>query len=82
MKNSQFPDLNKNKSAPAAVWINHTGSSRARSLAQRTIDDGYGAYLYYDLTSDNSSTYLSAISTALYNDSTKSEPDCLQKIFR
>ena len=72
------PGLNKSQLAPAAIWINNTSASTAKSLAQRTKSDGYGAYLYYDLTKTNVTNYLSGISTALYNDSTFLESGCLQ----
>ena len=44
------PGLAKRKEAAAAIWINNTSKSTAKSLAQQTKTNGYGAYLYYDLT--------------------------------
>lgn len=63
---------NKDNLGPAAVWINQQPSSpsSAANLAQRTIDDGYGIFLYYDLPQSNSSSYLSAISNILYGEQT------------
>ncbi|MFC6102877.1 endo-beta-N-acetylglucosaminidase H [Olivibacter domesticus] len=63
----------KNNLGPAAVWINQQPSSgtSAASLAQRTMDDGYGIFLYYDLPQLNSSSYLSYISTILYGEQTE-----------
>ena len=72
------PSLDKTKLAPAAIWIQNTPASTAKSLATRTKTDGYGAYLYYDLTNRNAVNYLSGISTALYNDSTHLDAGCLQ----
>jgi len=63
----------KNNLGPAAVWINQQPSNEsvAANLAQRTIDDGYGIFLYYDLPQANSSNYLSAISNVLYDEQTE-----------
>jgi hypothetical protein len=65
------PPLARTSLGPAATWINNTSSATAKTNAQRTVSDGYGVYLYYDLHGYNEASYLSAISTALYNDSTK-----------
>lgn len=72
------PGMNKSQLAPAAVWIQNTSGSIAKSLANRTRSDGYGAYLYYDLTNTDATNYFSGISTALYSDSTFLEQGCLQ----
>ena len=72
------PGMKKSQLAPAAVWIQNTSASTAKSLANKTKTDGYGAYLYYDLTNTNAANYFSGISDALYNDSTYLDPDCLQ----
>jgi hypothetical protein len=76
------PGLKKSQLAPAAVWINNTSVSTARSLATRTKNDGYGAYLYYDLTNANVTNYLSGISVQLYNDSTYLQSGCLRSWLR
>ncbi len=72
------PGLNKTQLAPAAVWINNTPLATAKNLARRTVTDGYGAYLCYDLGGNNASAYLSGISMNLYNDSVVADNDCLQ----
>ena len=72
------PGLAKKQLAPAAVWISNTPASVAKSLAQQTKDENYGAYLYYDLTNANVTNYLSKISVPLYGDSTYLETGCLQ----
>ncbi|MEP6464721.1 MAG: endo-beta-N-acetylglucosaminidase H [Parafilimonas sp.] len=72
------PGMNKSQLAPAAVWIQNTSASTAKSLANRTKMDSYGAYLYYDLTNVNATNYFSGISNTLYRDSTYLDPDCLQ----
>ena len=65
------PGLGKSQLSAAATWINNTSASTAKSMAQQTKTDGYGVYLYYDLPNTDMQGYLSAVSTALYNDSTK-----------
>jgi hypothetical protein len=65
------PGLTKSQLSAAATWINNTSMSTAKTMAQQTKTDGYGVYLYYDLPGTDVQTYLSAVSTALYNDSTK-----------
>lgn len=64
---------NKANLGPAAVWVNQQPSSgaSAANLAQRTMDDGYGIFLHYDLPQTNSSSYLSNISTVLYGEQTE-----------
>ncbi len=73
-----MPGLSKSQLAPAADWINHTDTATARSLAQQTKNQGYGAYLYYDLSNTPSSKYLSSVTKVLYNDSARADADCLQ----
>ncbi|WP_208603018.1 endo-beta-N-acetylglucosaminidase H [Pedobacter steynii] len=65
------PPMGKAVLGPAAVWINHTSASTAKSLAQSTKNQGYGVYLAYDLPGTNMATYLSSFSTVLYGDSVK-----------
>lgn len=72
------PGLTKAQLAPAAISINSTTASTAKQLATQTINGGYGAYLYYNLTQTPSDKYLSSVSTALYNDSVLLDPDCLK----
>jgi hypothetical protein len=65
------PPMGKSLLSPAAVWINNTSASTAKSLAQSTKNQGYGVYLTYDLPGTNMVTYLSSFSTVLYGDSVK-----------
>lgn len=65
------PPMGKSLLSPAAVWINNTSASTAKSLAQSTKNQGYGVYLTYDLPGTNMATYLSSFSTVLYGDSVK-----------
>jgi hypothetical protein len=58
--------LAKSNIGPAAIDITNTGAGLAASLATRTVSDGYGIYLYYNLPNADSHTYLSSVSNALY----------------
>ncbi|GAA0576944.1 chitinase [Kribbella sandramycini] len=60
--------------SPAAVSYTATSQSTAASLAQRTMDEGYGVFLTYNLTESNTSTYLSAITQKLYGTNTLYTP--------
>lgn len=64
----------KSKRSPAAIQINSTSSSTAASYAQRTVNEGYGVYLTYDLKSGNSSGYISSFTKNLYGSATKYTP--------
>ena len=58
--------LPKSRLSPAAVEINGTSSSTAASLAKRTVSEGYGVYLTYNLGAADSHTYVSAFTKELY----------------
>jgi Glycosyl hydrolases family 18 len=58
--------LPKSGLSPAAVQIAATSTSTAASLAQRTVSEGYGVYLTYDLGAADSHTYISSFTKALY----------------
>jgi hypothetical protein len=64
------PGMADSSLSPAAVWINNTTAATAKSLAKKTVNGGYGAYICYDITNVDAHTYMSAFSTVLYNDST------------
>ncbi|KAI9693429.1 MAG: hypothetical protein M1820_009305 [Bogoriella megaspora] len=65
-----IPGLAKSQLSPAAVDIPTTPESDAVSLAQRTISDGYGVFMTYDLGNGDNSAYLSGITQALYGQAT------------
>ena len=67
----KVPPLGKNQLGPAAIWINNTLATIATTYAARTVLDGYGVYLYYDLHDYDESNYLSGPAVAMYNDSAK-----------
>ncbi|HVI43962.1 MAG TPA: endo-beta-N-acetylglucosaminidase H [Chitinophaga sp.] len=58
--------LSKSKLAPAAVDIQSTSVTTAKSLATQTKNNGYGVYLWYNLTSTNKASYFSPVAQILY----------------
>ncbi|KAL9063890.1 MAG: hypothetical protein Q9157_008041 [Trypethelium eluteriae] len=61
-----IPGLSKSQLSPAAIDIPTTPQSDAVSFAQETVSDGYGVYMTYDLGNGDDSSYISAITQALY----------------
>ena len=66
-----IPGLGKASLSPAAVDIPSTPAGDAASFAQRTVSDGYGAFMTYDLGGGDNSAYISGITQALYGQATK-----------
>ncbi|MGZ0150125.1 endo-beta-N-acetylglucosaminidase H [Kribbella sp. WER1] len=60
----------KSRLSPAAVSYTATSSSTAASLAQRTVNEGYGVFLTYNLTEADTSSYMSAFTQKLYGSNT------------
>ncbi len=58
--------LPKSGLSPAAVQIAATSTSTAASLARRTVSEGYGVFLTYNLGAADSHTYLSSFTKPLY----------------
>lgn len=58
--------LPKSGLSPAAVQIAATSAGTAASLAQRTVSEGYGVYLTYNLGAGDSHTYISSFTKPLY----------------
>jgi Glycosyl hydrolases family 18 len=58
--------LPKSKLSPAAIEINATPSSTAASLARRTVSEGYGVYLTYNLGASDAHSYISTFTRELY----------------
>ncbi|MFD8499075.1 endo-beta-N-acetylglucosaminidase H [Amycolatopsis sp. NPDC059657] len=58
--------LPKSRLSPAAVQIGATSTSTAASFARRTVSEGYGVYLTYNLGGSDSHTYLSSFTKELY----------------
>ncbi|MDH6628599.1 hypothetical protein M2271_006432 [Streptomyces sp. LBL] len=58
--------LPKSKLSPAAVEIGGTSQGTAADLARRTVDEGYGVYLTYNLDGADRSAAVSAFTRELY----------------
>ncbi|MFD4558920.1 endo-beta-N-acetylglucosaminidase H [Streptomyces sp. NPDC058469] len=58
--------LPKSKLSPAAVEIGGTSQSTAAALASRTVSEGYGVYLTYNLDGADRSADVSAFTKELY----------------
>jgi hypothetical protein len=58
--------LPKSKLSPAAVEIGGTSRNTAASLARRTVSEGYGVYLTYNLDAADRSADVSAFTKELY----------------
>ncbi|MGB8942773.1 MAG: endo-beta-N-acetylglucosaminidase H [Streptomyces sp.] len=58
--------LPKSKLSPAAVEIGGTSQSTSASLARRTVSEGYGVYLTYNLDGTDRSADVSAFTRELY----------------
>ncbi|GHJ41919.1 chitinase [Streptomyces sp. TS71-3] len=58
--------LPKSKLSPAAVEIGGTSQSTAADLARRTVGEGYGVYLTYNLDGADRSADVSAFTRELY----------------
>lgn len=68
------PGLTKAQLGPAAIDITTTSTTVAMTLAQRTILDGYGIYLCYNLTDADTHTYMNSVTNTLYKDTTVYTP--------
>ncbi|MFE3328099.1 endo-beta-N-acetylglucosaminidase H [Streptomyces sp. NPDC059176] len=58
--------LPKSQLSPAAVEIGRTAQSTVANLARRTVSEGYGAYLTYNLDGTDRSADVSAFTRELY----------------
>ncbi|MCT9092443.1 glycosyl hydrolase family 18 protein [Streptomyces sp. ASQP_92] len=58
--------LPKSAVSPAAIDFAATSSSTAAALARRTVGEGYGVYLTYNLDGADRHTYVSAFTQQLY----------------
>lgn len=70
-----IPGLDNAHKGAAAVNVNpstssFTSSSTATDFAQRTKNDGYGVFLYYDLGATNIASYFSGATSVLYGQNT------------
>ncbi|MBK6046190.1 endo-beta-N-acetylglucosaminidase H [Streptomyces sp. MBT55] len=60
--------------SPAAVHIGATSPSTVTALARRTVDEGYGVFLTYNLDGSDRSTDVSAFTRELYGQDAVYEP--------
>ncbi|MFJ4787072.1 endo-beta-N-acetylglucosaminidase H [Streptomyces sp. NPDC088794] len=66
--------LPKSKLSPAAVQIGGTSQSTAASLARRTVSEGYGVFLTYNLDGANRTADVSAFTRELYGSDARYTP--------
>ncbi|MFF3172310.1 endo-beta-N-acetylglucosaminidase H [Streptomyces sp. NPDC057900] len=66
--------LPKSKLSPAAVEIGGTSQSTAADLARRTVSEGYGVYLTYNLDGADRSADVSAFTRELYGSDARYTP--------
>ncbi|WBQ05757.1 endo-beta-N-acetylglucosaminidase H [Kribbella sp. CA-293567] len=64
----------KSRLSPSATSYTATSSATAASFAQRTVSEGYGVFLTYNLTGANTAAYMSAFTQKLYNSATVYTP--------
>uniref|UniRef100_A0AAU2UW44 Endo-beta-N-acetylglucosaminidase family protein n=1 Tax=Streptomyces sp. NBC_00003 TaxID=2903608 RepID=A0AAU2UW44_9ACTN len=58
--------LPKSALSPAAIDVTATPASTAADLAKRTVGEGYGVYLTYNLDGSDRHTYISSFTRQLY----------------
>lgn len=64
----QVPGLSAAQLSPAAVKLSETPAGTAASFAQRTVREGYGMFLTYDLRGGDQSRYVSTFTKRLYGE--------------
>jgi len=62
-------NLPNSQLSPAAIDVTSTPSSDAASLAQQTVDGGYGVFLTYNLGATDIHDYISSFTNVLYGSS-------------
>jgi hypothetical protein len=62
----QFPTVDRSRLGAAAVDLNQTPVSLAADLAARTVSEGFGVLVSYDLRAGDHSAYVSAVTRELY----------------
>lgn len=61
-----FPGVDAARLGPAAIDISQTSAATAADFAERTVSDGYGVYVTYNLTAGDRSAYVSSFTRGLY----------------
>lgn len=69
-----IPGMTDRQYSAAAIDIQQTSSATAASLATRTVADGYGVFLTYNLDAVDRSDYISAFTVPLYGQATRYRP--------
>ncbi|RKE59366.1 endo-beta-N-acetylglucosaminidase H [Microbacterium sp. AG238] len=60
-----YPGVGKDRLGPAAIDLTQTSATTAANLARRTVDEGYGVYVTYNLTAGDRSSYVSSFTRQL-----------------
>lgn len=60
-----IPGLTKQQLSPAAVDVQATSTTTTKALAERTVREGYGVFLTYNLPDDDRSAFVSTFTRAL-----------------
>ncbi|GAA6137168.1 endo-beta-N-acetylglucosaminidase family protein [Arenicella sp. 4NH20-0111] len=66
-----IPGATNGQLAAAAVNITSTPTSMASEFAERTLSDGYGVYMTYNLVNGDQSEFLSSVTNVLYGQMTE-----------
>lgn len=60
-----YPGVGKDRLGPAAIDLTQTSAATAANLARRTVQEGYGVYVTYNLTAGDRSAYISSFTREL-----------------
>jgi len=66
----QFPTVDRSRLGAAAVDLNQTPVTLASDLAARTVTEGFGVLVSYDLRAGDHSAYVSTVTRELYGQDT------------
>ena len=66
----QLPAVDRSRLGAAAVDLNQTPVTLAADLAARTVSEGFGVFVSYDLRAGDHSAYVSAVTRELYGQDT------------
>lgn len=60
-----YPGVGKDRLGPVAIDLTQTSAATAANLARRTVQEGYGVYVTYNLTAGDRSAYVSSFTREL-----------------
>ncbi len=60
-----YPGVGEDRLGPAAIDLTQTSAATAANLARRTVQEGYGVYVTYNLTAGDRSAYVSSFTREL-----------------